>query len=539
MTEVLSRPRGRITVGAFRARLRRDKVVEKSNGSGRGTRAPDAHAVRSRMRMLRNVGLALFGLQLAGLLVWSAFVYHRFSLTPDYVGAAQAWYLMAHGHLNPLVTDWGERWLTDHSEAFVLWLAPLWWVWPHPIVLLWFQDLTVVVAEAVAFVWIVELVSERFELLSQHTPRAYRRGWQTTLSGYWRAPTAPLVVASVGLLLLLANPWPYWAASFDFHGEVIGACFAILSAYDLAHRRWRSLLWIVLTLSCGDVGATYVFGVGLSAILAGRATRKAGLAICGMGLGAVLVVTAAGSNVGSGLGVYVPGKSGGPQTGVQSVVNILKAVFTRPLAYLHPLRQHALNIYANVAPVGVIGLATAWGFGVPFVVLVSNNLRTGLSITASQNMPIYGFIALGSVVVVMLLVRRFPTLATVLALALVVNAVAWSAVWVPRTKSQWVRVSSGAAHVISSVASRIPVGDEVVASHGISGSLAARPYFLTLGAGVPILTRNVWFVVTPQQGIELETVPDEMADLSAIAQQSQLVAHGSGVWIFRYRAAPG
>jgi hypothetical protein len=486
------------------------------------------------MRMLRRVGLGLFALQLLGLLLWSSFVYHRFSLTPDYVGAAQAWYLMAHGHLNPFVSDWGEHWLTDHSEAFIALLAPLWWIWPHAILLLWVQDLVVVVAGIVAFLWMIDYLEHRYGSNSIDGPRRYRHSLAARAHDFWKPRAATTLLGSMGLLLLLLNPWPYWAASFDLHGEVFGACFAILTAYDISRRRRRAWLWAVLTLSCGDVGATYLFGVGLSALLAGRATRRIGLAICGVGLGAVLLVTAAGANTGSGLGVYAPGQPGAPSTGVHSVTPILKAFFTRPLAYFHPLRQHALNIYANIAPVGAVGLATAWGFGVPFVVLVSNNLRPGLSITASQNMPIYLFIALGTVMIVAVLSRRLPTLALALVAVIAVNAIAWSAVWVPRTKDQWVRVSSGAARILSDAAARIPVTDEVVASHGVSGSLAARPYFETLYDVVPIYTHTVWFVVAPEQGIEVVDVPDELAELANVARIAHLVEHGSGIWVFRY-----
>ena len=65
-------------------------------------------------------------------------------------------------------------------------LAPFYWIWPHDVVLLWLQDLGIVVAEAVAFTWICELANR------------YCQGRRAVL------------LAGIGLVLLLANPWTWW-----------------------------------------------------------------------------------------------------------------------------------------------------------------------------------------------------------------------------------------------------------------------------------------------------------------------------------------
>ena len=90
----------------------------------------------------------MLGLQWAGSLSGARSLYRRFSLTPDFAQYQQAWYLIAHGHLNPYDTMGSFVFWQNHGE-FVMWpLALLYWVWPHGITLLWLQDTAVVGAEA-------------------------------------------------------------------------------------------------------------------------------------------------------------------------------------------------------------------------------------------------------------------------------------------------------------------------------------------------------------------------------------------------------
>lgn len=499
----------------------------------------DAPSDASRLSLVRRVGLVVLLVQLIALMIWSAFQYHRFVQSSDFVGYEQAWFLIAHGHLNPWVTDWKKYFFTSHAEVVIWLLAPLWWIWHQGVTLLWVQDLAIVVTEATAFLWIVEIAAKRSgDDLADSGGHRYRR--QSDFPHFWHRPMSPVIVASAGLVILVANPWIYWAASFDFHAEALGACFALLSAYDLAHGRRRAWVWVALTLMCGDVAATYVIGVGLSAVVAGRATRRAGVAILVVGGALVLLLTEIGVNTGANLANYLPqGASSEPSARAHGVGNILYAVFTKPLSFVRAFWHNALNIYANLAPGGAIGLAASWGFGVPVVVLLTNNLTTGFSITAAQNIPMFCFIALGTIMLVTRIVRRFPAVAWVLVFVLVANAVGWSVVWLPRTKSQWVRVSSGAAQVLTVAAERIPPGDEVVAPQGISGSLAERPIFETEASNVPILANHVWFIVAPDQSIETQSVANALDEIGYLSAHAELVGFGSGVWIFRYTSNPG
>jgi hypothetical protein len=79
------------------------------------------------MRWVRRIGLMLLALKFAGFCVWSSLLYHRFALTPDFAQYQQAWYLIAHGHLNPYDTVGNFPFWQNHGE-FIMWpLAALYW----------------------------------------------------------------------------------------------------------------------------------------------------------------------------------------------------------------------------------------------------------------------------------------------------------------------------------------------------------------------------------------------------------------------------
>ena len=82
------------------------------------------------MRRVRRIGLLLLALKFAGFCAWSSLLYHRFSLTPDFAQYQQAWYLIAHGHLNPYDTVGNFAFWQNHGE-FIMWpLAATYWISP-------------------------------------------------------------------------------------------------------------------------------------------------------------------------------------------------------------------------------------------------------------------------------------------------------------------------------------------------------------------------------------------------------------------------
>ncbi|MGA7418784.1 MAG: DUF2079 domain-containing protein [Acidimicrobiales bacterium] len=505
---------------------------------------------------MRRTGLGVLVLQFIGLAVWSQTLISRFAPGTDFVGYGQAWYLIAHGHLNPFVSGWNELFFKDHGSFIVVLLAPLWWVWPHAVTLLWVQCAAIVVGEAVAFIWICEVagtISEKRQLGGHHKPEA-GTGWLASIRMKVDLPPA---LAVLGLVLLVANPWIYWAASFDFHFELVGSCFAILLAYDIAHHHRRAWLWFLLTIISGDVAITYAMGVGISAILAGKPWRRQGATLIALAAGAFGIENAFGLSRGSGITEYlqsarsshpavaVPGQRHQVVTsGIGGLNSLFRAVFTRPLQYLDTLRSHFLNIYANLAPAGGIGLLCAWGVGVPLVVLLENNLRAGVlfSATPFQNFPIYLFVALGTIMVLAWIASHWRTLTWVIGSIVVVSSIGWMAAWFPKTSNTWLRVSPAAAEVLNWTLAQLPPNDEVVATHGVVGAFSERTKLISFQESVvPIFARHVWFVLAPEQGIETVPVPVNLSNLATLAgpMHAKLVAHGGGVWVFRWDPPSG
>ena len=206
-------------------------------------------------------------LQLVLAMAWSSLLYSRFATTFDFSMFQQAWVLIAHGHLNPLNTIKDVYFWQDHTELFMWPLALLYWVWPHGVMLLWVQDICVIIAEAVAFTWLCELAQRR------------RQG----IDARW--------LAGIGLLLLVVNPWTWWSISWDFHSETTAIPFAVLLAWDLFHGRRRAWVWVLPLLSNGDVAATYVAAIGVGALLR-RGFRVPGLILVATGVAATAVITA-------------------------------------------------------------------------------------------------------------------------------------------------------------------------------------------------------------------------------------------------------
>jgi uncharacterized membrane protein len=490
---------------------------------------------------VRQIGFGALGLQLVGLMIWSQILYDRYSLTIDFAGGEQGWFGVAHGHLNPVINNWGNTtFLRNHGEIIMWLLAPLYWIWHSGVTLLWVQDAAAVMTAAVAFVWIIELVEQR-SAPPRHVPLD---------ASWWRSAPTAVVLASLGLMLLVVNPWVVWATSFDFHIQTLATCFAILTAYDLAHGQRRAWLWVVLTLSCGDVASTFVFGVGLSAVVAGRDTRRIGVWMMAMALALVAALTAVGANVGSGLSSYAAASASRTaqsttQSGAQTIFTVARDMATRPLTYLSVVWHNALNIYANVAPAGVLGFGATWGFGVPVVVLLSNDLRPS-AVTALyqfQNFPIYAFLTLGTVAVLSRLGPVLPRIGWTIAVVLVANAVIWTVVWLPKTAETWLKVPETTASTVASVAKKIAPSDVVVASNGISGPLAQRQTFVSLAdtRSVRVTSRQVWFLIAPEVGIEVDPARLAMGQLGYLVDHlhGTLVADNAGLYAVKVTMPAG
>ncbi len=528
----------RVTAEAFRA-ARRD-------------RPPLGHPDRW-LRLVRRAAWVLFGLQFVALAVWSGLLYARFSITNDGALYLQGLYLISHGHLDPY----------DTIGRFPLWkdhFTLAWWpislvdlVWPHDLLILWLQDAALVIGEIIAFHWMWHVIS-----------RARSR-----LAPWW-----PAALAGVGLVLLISNPWNYWSTSFDIHAEPFATPFILAAAYDLScGRTARAWIWAGIALLFGDVMASWLVGLALSALVAaywarGRHLVRTAilLAIAGAGwLALTSLVGGTGSVLAATFG-YLAVRAGQPSPAKVTVPQVISGVLHHPGKALDVLWGHRLNVLADLSPVGWVGVLTPWTIGVPLVVLLTNNATpfSVFSIPTFQSAPVYGFVAVGTVIILAWLATgriRLPTwprrsgahagrhvdgwiavpgwLPLGVSALITVNAVLWAAVWLPPMKSTWVRVSAAQARTLDSLERQIEPEDEVVASQGVVGRFADRSGVYDLTGGnehIPVTAGTVWFIVVPDAGIETQSVNGALGTIAQVSGlRARLVSHAGGIWAFRWR----
>jgi len=477
---------------------------------------------------VRRIGVAVLGLQFVGLVLLSLAIYQRFALTQDYASYNQAWYLIAHGDLNPFSTALDFPFWRNNGE-FLMWpLALVGVPFGNGIVLLWIQDAAIVGAEAVALFWVCDVV---------------RRPT-------WNRRFPPWLAVGTALVLLVANPWVYWAVAFDFHMEPLAALFIVLAARDVERRRFnRAAVWVVLTLLCGDLAAALVAGLGLGAMVAGRPWRRAGLVLIVVGVAWVGMLSVLGMKGGDLSAAY--GYLAVQGTAVPSHVSlpsIVTGVLLHPVRVVHVLWVKRHNIVSNLAPSGLLGIFSPWGFGVTAVLVLANNLSAGLIFSTSsfQYLPMYALMVVGTVMVLGRFARwggRGAAVAVTLAVLLAADTLGWAAVWVPRTAGHWILTSPGAAAVLARIDHQIPAGAEVIVSQGVAGRFSSRRWIYTVRGprSVPVRASTVWVIVAPLQGAEPASVQEEDALVAEIAGTlgAQLVVNDAGIWAFRWVPQPG
>ncbi|MGD0741991.1 MAG: hypothetical protein ABSA31_01690 [Acidimicrobiales bacterium] len=443
------------------------------------------------------------------LVLWSVLEASRDIQGYDFAGAYHAWYLISHGVFDP--AGWWQG-----QGVFIMWpLAVFGLIWPHPVTLLVIQDLAIVGAEAVAFYWMTDAIRSR-------------RGLPFfTFSGF-------------GLLLLVADPWIYWSASWDYHSEALGTLFALLAARELFRGRRRGWIWSGLTLISGMVPATYLVAVGLG-MLFRRKLRISGIILVVGATAWYLILV----KLGAGGGI-VPSGVGYSSTAQQVTrgfaTDPVMSLLHHGLSVLDNLRDRWVDTLANVAPSGLLGVFTAPVVGVAAVVLGEDGAQTYVGpITPSfQNLPIYVFAPIGTVLAFAWLYRRlgsrFIRPLMVLASA---NVIGWGVIWIPQVVPTWLTVSSAEASVLNRAAAMIPQQDGVVASQGIVGVFAGHKEVGALYEWPPfqvkVPTPTTWFVIAPYAGTETETVTQSMAVIDALASdpRSRLMLEDRGIWVFR------
>jgi Predicted membrane protein (DUF2079) len=486
-----------------------------------------------------RIGLALFALQLIGLLIYSVHVWRRFDLTSDFATFQQAWEQIATGHFSPYLStfaynypSYGYPFWQSHFELLMWPLALLWYVCSSSLDLLVVQDLVLVGSGLAALRW-------GLELAERHWPE--------------RTRGAPWV--GVGLLaVLLVNPWIYWAASYDFHFQPIACFFTLLAGRDIWAGRRRAWWWVAVVLLCGDVAATYIVALGIGALLAGRRTRRDGAVATAIGVAWLGVIGIVGSGKGSTLpasyGYLADGHVG---NGLSGIIEIAKSLARHPTRVWRALHPRWPQIWKYIASTGTLGALSAVGLPMTLIVLGANGLnQSAVFIGADatfQSLAVVFATAVGAVMVATWLARRGRAgrlAAAVVGVAMVVQAVVVSAQWTSKAPDAFLLVSSATADQLGSVEHRIPSSAEVVVSQGVIGRFGGHewvyPYLDAFqdGQTVPVQSKSVAFVFT-DAGLESASAAATAAAEALVGQHlhATLIASGSGVVAYLWHPPAG
>lgn len=474
-------------------------------------------APRGRYEVLLLVGIGMFIVQAVVMMSFSSYEYTHYSDAFDFGLFYQAWYLIAHGIINPYSTIHNFYYWQNHFEIIMWILAPLYYIYPHGVTLLWLQDLGTSVANLSAYVWIVKS----------------RQG-----SGS-RRPFNDYQIAGVALVLLNADPWIYWSDSYDFHFQSIATAFMVLAAMAFYFKNYKwTWFWVVLTLTTGDLGGLYVFAIGAAYIYRSRKIHVRPLMLCAVGLVWLLFVHAIGGAKGSqvaNLYGYLMGKGVASSAGL---IPVIKGMAMHPVIVFEQLWRQRLDIYANIAPVGFLGVLTPLGATMSMVTLAINALAGTLWIAPSfQSIPVYPFIVFGTVAWLQRLEGR--RIGVLLSVFLVVNTLGWGVVWIPQIPNHWIDVSSTAANAISQAQSKIPRSASVIVSQGIMGRFSDRKRvyaFFSNFSNFRSFNKSYYVVLSPYSGIEVAQSITTIEQISLLTQSHEfaLIFHKNGIWVFHF-----
>jgi Predicted membrane protein (DUF2079) len=490
------------------------------------------------------VAVVLFGLQFMGLLVYSWVQYHRFDLGIDFASVNQAATEISRGDLNPYSTILGSSFLDNHFALFLWPIGALLFVFRSPFILLIIQDLFLAGTGLLTFKWASDLLESR------QTRRA-----------------AGFAILAVTAVLLLLNPLVYYSAALDFHFEATATFFAVFAAYDVwAGRHRRAWIWVALCLTCGDLGGLCVAGVGISAVLAGKSTRRQGALYVLAGVLWVGLITALNANQGSLLDnyAYLAGRSTLPK-GFRGPLLVLGGALSHPARLTDMFREKARMMWRYLPPGGVIGIVTPWGFGVPAIILLSSALQSNTLFIGEpfQQFAVMPFVMIGTVFFLTALMssdvhlfHRSPAWADlwaryrsgrwavvgILLFALLLGGIRYAHEYLPDSFTDNATaniITSSQAAALSTALGRTPSGAEVVSSNDISGRFSGRKYayiYFNDTTPIPLHAGDVELV--------MDTVNDPYvtpAQKAAAAQfleskfHAHTVMHRDGVWALTWR----
>jgi hypothetical protein len=486
-----------------------------------------SHAGRDPVyRALRIAGVAVLALWAMALGAFSTVIYHRAFLGEDFATYNQAWTLIGQGHLNPYDTVFGFPFVKADFELILWPLALLHLVTPNPVVLLWVQDLAVAGSGLVAYLWALEYVERR---------RIDRR--------------VAVAVAVVVLIATMVNPGTIATLSFDLHMEPLSTFFLLLAAREFWRGRpRRGWIWVIPVLACGSFAALMVIGLGVSALLARPDTRRSGVLLVVTGLAWTALISALHANLGSGLSLYAYLAGRTTLTGAGGVALILGGIAAHPGRVVHQLDSRLGAMWVLIKPVGIVGLASAWGFGVPAVVLVTDGLnsRADFLNNAFQNFAVFPFLLVGTVMVLVWLAQRFRTgwaPAVVVGVVVALIAFDYGYRWTPAyVRASVGRVQPAPAARLRTALAATPPDAQVIASVGIMGRFCSRQscWFNYPNGARPVQRHDVVFVFSAPD--DATTTPAGTAMAVAYVRDqlhARTLVDGDGVTAFLWHPPPG
>jgi hypothetical protein len=482
---------------------------------------------------LRLAGVVVFGLWLAGLVAFSALVYRHFFLSEDFATYNQAWTLIAHGDLNPFDTvlrrgpGYGVPFVKADFELILWPLALVHLVFPQPVALLCVQDLAVAGCGLVTYLWILELLEAK---------------------QFRRSPA--IAVASVVLLVTVIDAGALATVGFDFHTEPIATLFLLLAGRELWRGRpGRAVYFVAVVLLCGSFAAIMVVGLGVSALLAGPATRRSGMVLVAAGVAWTLLIALLGANRGSGLSdyAYLAGRTTLPAGGVLLIV---KGIVSHPSRALDKVFSRYPYYWTHIRPVGIVGLASSWGFGVPAVVMGVDALvaQPNFSFAAFQNFAVLPFVLLGTVMVLVFVAEHFrhrhgPLLACLVAVIVLAEALSYGYQQSPATiRMALDEIPPGPAAGLAMALARAPGRAEVVSTMGVMGRFSSRRYCYDLDPlrPVPVHGGTIVFVFSTTH-LELVTPAGLQRAVAYVRDglHASVLVDSDGVTAFLWHPPPG
>jgi len=508
-----------------------EQIIPTRSPSGIATDAP-ASGVQRGLSHVGTIGWVLFGLQLVALLVFSSWEYQRYALSVGFGTYAQAWVAIAHGHLDPTSTLIGKPFWRNDAE-FIVWpLSVLYDLYPHPIDLLWVQDLAVVLTEVVAFRWVLEVIRDGEE--ERH-----------------EAVTRFLAVGA--LCVLLVEPFSYMTIAYDVHSEVIAALFVVLAGRALWASRMRQLWWWVpLALMTDALAGLYIIGVGVSGVVSGRRTRRSGLVLIGVGVVWVIFISAVGGNEFG----YAHSLSAwyGYLVGHRATIgpfDVFLGALSHPLTAVHMILTRWHFILDFLVVMGFIGVASAWGWPMACVVIIPSALNANVAFmnphASFQTWPALPFVLVASTMVMKRLgsgATRSRGFAAAVGTAWVIALVVVAGALLPGIPGFGLSVGREPAAQLARLNAAIPPQAEVIVSWGVVGRFAVRSAVYPYGPSrrtFPVNRRLVVFVLSPGVGnneVPSSTAREAVRFVEHRLGATVLVAHDS-IYGLEWRPPPG